>query len=209
MNKSLFFSILTATLFLFTGQTLAADKAPNKIGGLLLGDQITMYGDLVRVESAIPIRDQKYLRIAALSDLEGYKSGTVAFGDCASPGRIVRIKLKYQYSDKEFYEALLARFKKRFGEPDQWRGDPFHVIIAWKWSFRDKNNNKISLTLQHSRDEDYKWGNSVKLTNTTFVEEEQACYQRKHPAGTDKHEDDSSVKKPKLKEKDYQQFIPE
>jgi hypothetical protein len=208
MNRSLFFFILTAMLITFPGQTIA-DQAPNKIGGLVLGDQIAVYLDLVRMETANPIRDQQYLRVVAIKDLEGYKSGTVAFGNCASPGRIVKIKLKYEYSDKKFYEALLDRFKKRFGEPDKWRGDPFHVIIAWKWSFRDKNNNKISLTLQHSRDEDYKWGNSVKLTNTTLVEKERNCYRQKHQGKTGSQKGKSSAKRKKLKEEDYQRFIPD
>ena len=209
MNRSLFFFILTAMLITFPGQTVAAEKAPNKIGGIVLGDQIAMYLDLVRMETATPIRDQQYLRVVEIRDLEGYKSGTVAFGNCASPGRIVRIKLKYENPEKEFYEALLDRYKKKFGEPDKWRGDPFHVIIAWKWSFRDKNNNNISLTLQHSRDEDYKWGNSVKLTNTTLVEKEQNCYGQKSQEKSGSHKGKSSSKRKELKEEDYQRFIPE
>ena len=209
MNRSLFFFILTATLITFPGQTIAAEKAPNKIGGIVLGDQIAMYLDLVRMETATSIRDQQYLHVVAIRELEGYKSGTVAFGNCASPGQIVRIKLKYEYSDKEFYEELLDRFKKRFGEPDKWRGDPFHVILAWKWSFRDKNNNKISLTLQHSRDEEYKWGNSVKLTNTTLVEKEQNCYRQKSQGKSGSQKGKPSSKRKKLKEEDYQRFVPE
>ena len=209
MHRSLLFSILTFMFFFFPGQTIAADKTPNKIAGFALGDQIAMHIDLVRMETAIPIRDQQYLRVVAIRDQKGYKSGTVAFGSCANPGQIVRIKLKYEYSDKEFYEALLDRFKKKFGEPDKWRGDPFHVIIAWKWSFRDENNNKISLTLQHSRDEDYKWGNSVKITNTTLVEKEQSCYRQKGQGKSGIKKRKSSSKRKKLKEEDYQRFIPE
>jgi hypothetical protein len=201
--------MLTSIFFLFPGQIVAADKTPNKIAGFVLGDQIAMYIDLVRMETAIPIRDQQYLRVVAIRELEGYKSGTVAFGSCANPGQIVRIKFKYEYSDKQFYEALLDRFKKKFGEPDKWRGDPFHVIIAWKWSFRDKNNNKISLTLQHSRDEEYKWGNSVKLTNTTLVEKEQNCYRQKRRGKSGSKKGKSSSKRKKLTEEDYQRFVPE
>ena len=209
MNRSLLFFLLTAMFINFPGQTVAGENAPNKIAGLALGEQIAAYIDLVRMETAMPIRDQQYLRVVAIRNLEAYKSGTVAFGSCASPGQIVRIKLKYEYSDKKFFEALLDRFKKRFGEPDKWRGDPFHVIIAWKWSFRNKDNNKISLTLQHSRDEDYKWGNSVKLTNTTLVEEEQNCYRQKRKGKSGSKKDKSHAKRKKLKEEDYQRFIPE
>jgi hypothetical protein len=120
----------------------------------------------------------------------------------------VRIKLKYANPDKKFFNELLKRFKKRFGEPDEWRGDPFHVIVAWKWSFRDKDNNSISMILQHSMDEEQKFGNSVKLTNTTFIEKERSCYERKHPESAKSSKSKSSVKK-KLTEADYQRFIPE
>ena len=208
MNRSLFFSVLVATLILFPGQS-SADNAPHKIGGFALGEQISRFVDLVRMETAMPIRDQQYLRIVEIGNLEGYKSGNIAFGNCARPGQIVRIKLKYEYSDKEFYDELLAQFKKRFGEPDEWRGDPFHVIVAWKWSFKDKDNNKISLILQYSRDEDYKWGNSVKLTNTTLVGQERTCYEKKHPGKLADQEGKTSAKKQKLKAEDYQRFIPE
>jgi len=157
----------------------------------------------------MPIRDQQYLQIVEIGNLEGYKSGNIAFGNCARPGQIVRIKLKYEYSDKEFYNELLDQFKKKFGEPDEWRGDPFHVIVAWKWSFKDKDNNKISLILQYSRDEDYKWGNSVKLTNNTLVEQERTCYEKEHQEKSAAQKNKSSAKKRKLKEKDYLRFIPE
>ena len=208
MNRSLFFSILIATLILFPGQG-SADNVPHKIAGFVLGEQIAIFVDLVRMETATIIRDQQYLRIVEIGDLEGYKSGNIVFANCARPGQIVRIKLKYEYSDKKFYNELLAQFKKRFGEPDEWRGDPFHVIVAWKWSFRDKDNNKISLTLQYSRDEDYKWGNSVKLTNTTLVEQERTCYQKKHQEKSGSRKGKPSSERKKLKEEDYQRFIPE
>ncbi len=208
MNRSLFFSILAATVFLFP-KSVSADMAPRQIAGLVLGEQIATFVDLVRMETATQLRDRKYLREVRIRETDGYRSGTVSFGNCDKPGQIVRIKLKYEYSDKKFYNELLDRFKKRFGEPDEWRGDPFHVIIAWKWSFTDKENNKISLTLQHSRDEDYKWGNSVKLTNTTLLEQEQMCYQKKHPGKSGSQKGKSSSKRKKLKEADYKRFIPE
>lgn len=208
MNRSLFFSILVAIVFLFPNY-VSADKAPRQIAGLVLGEQIAMFVDLVRMETVTPLRDRKYLREVRIRETDGYRSGTVSFGNCNKPGQIVRIKLKYEYSDKKFYNGLLAQFKKKFGEPDEWRGDPFHVIIAWKWAFTDKDNNKISLTLQHSRDEDYKWGNSVKLTNNTLLEQERICYQKKHPGKSDSQKSKASAKKRKLREKDYLQFIPE
>lgn len=208
MNRSLFFSILVVIIFLLPNH-VSAGKAPRQIAGLVLGEQVAMFVDLVQMETSIVLRDRKYLREVRIRETDGYQSGTVTFGNCFKPGQIVRIKLKYEYSDKEFYNELLERFKKKFGEPDEWRGDPFHVIMAWKWSFRDENKNKISLILQHSRDEEYKWGNSVKLTNTTLMERERLCYKKKHPEESGSQESRSSAKKRKLKEEDYQPFIPQ
>ena len=206
MKRPLFL-VLFALLVLFPPKGFA-DKAPGKIAGFALGDQIASCAALVRMDTAMPLRDQLYLRVVETKHLDGYKSGTIAFGECANPGRIVRIKLKYEFSDREFYNELLARFEQRFGEPDEWRGDPFHVIIAWKWSFRDRDNNKISLILQHSRDEEYKWGNSVKLTNTTLIEKERSCYEKKHPNTPDDQASKTSDKT-SLKKLDYQRFVPE
>ena len=208
MNRSIFFAVVVA-IFLLAPTYVYADKAPKQIAGLVLGDQIATFVDLVRMETAAPLRDRKYLREAKIREIDGYRSGTVSFGNCNKPGQIVRIKLKYEYSDKKFYNELLDQFKKKFGEPDEWRGDPFHVIIAWKWSFTDEDNNKISLILQHSRDEDYKWGNSIKFTNNTLLEQEQNCYQTKHQGKSGSKKGKPSSKRKKLKPKDYQRFIPQ
>jgi hypothetical protein len=208
MNRCIFFSILVAIVLLFPNNA-PAEKAPRKIAGLTLGEQISMYVDLVQMETSVVLRDRQYLREVNIREIDGYKSGTVDFGNCSKPGQIVRIKLKYEYEDKDFYDELLEKFKKKFGEPDDWRGDPFHVIIAWKWSFREENGNSISLILQHSRDEEYKWGNSVKLTNTTLMEQEELCYQKKNQEEVGSKETKSASKRRKLSEKDYQLFIPQ
>ncbi len=208
MNRFMFFSILVAIVLLFPNYA-SADKAPRKIAGLILGEQISMFVDLVQMETSIILRDRQYLREVNIREIDGYKSGTVDFGNCSKPGQIVRIKLKYEYEDKNFYDELLEKFKKKFGEPDDWRGDPFHVIIAWKWSFRDENGNSISLILQHSRDEEYKWGNSIKLTNTTLMEQERLCYEKRNQEEGGSKESKPASKRHKLSEKDYQFFIPQ
>jgi hypothetical protein len=187
----------------------SADKAPTTIAGITLGEQISRFVDLVQMETSIVLRDRRYLREVSTQQIDGYKSGTVDFGDCSKPGRIVRIKLKYDYEDKNFFDKLLEKFKEKFGEPDEWRGDPFHVIIAWKWSFKNKKGDNISLTLQHSRDEEYKWGNSVKLTNTTLMDQEQLCYEKKNQQKGGSEETEPTSEKRMLSEKDYQRFIPQ
>ena len=208
MNRCRFFPILVAVILLFPSHA-SADKAPSKLAGITLGDQIAMVVDLLKMETSIVLRDRQYLREVDIQEIDGYKSGTVDFGNCSKPGQIVRIKLKYEYEDKNFYDDLLEKFIKKFGEPDEWRGDPFHVIIAWKWSFKNERGDSISLILQHSRDEEYKWGNSVKLTNTTLMEEERLCYEKKNKDQGGSEESKSASKRRKLSEKDYQRFIPE
>ena len=205
MKRSLCFLVFIGVLSLFP-LTSSAEKVPRKIAGFGLGDRIATYLDRVYMETAV--RNQLYLRAVKVKKLDGFKTGTIVFGNCTDPGRVVRIKLKYELSDKRFYEELLKRFKQRFGDPDEWRGDPFHVIMAWKWSFKDTDGNRISMILQHSRDEDYNLGNMVKLTNTTLLEKERSCYQHKHQkSGVDPGR--KTRDKARLKELDYQRFIPE
>jgi hypothetical protein len=208
MIRFRFFSILFPMVLLFPNHA-SADKAPTTIAGITLGEQISRFVDLVQMETSIVLRDRRYLREVSTQQIDGYKSGTVDFGDCSKPGRIVRIKLKYDYEDKNFFDKLLEKFKEKFGEPDEWRGDPFHVIIAWKWSFKNKKGDNISLTLQHSRDEEYKWGNSVKLTNTTLMDQEQLCYEKKNQQKGGSEETEPTSEKRMLSEKDYQRFIPQ
>ena len=122
------------------------------------------------------------LKEVETKNVEGFKSGLLSYGTCDKPGRIVRIKLKYADPTKKFYDTLLRHFKKRFGEPSEWRGDSFQVIIAWKWSFTDENNNRISMILQHNTmDEEQKMGNSIKLTMTNLVMKERHCFEKMYP----------------------------
>ena len=153
-------------------------QAPRGIGGFVLGEDIAGFKDRVDMDTALPIRYAEYITEVETLDLEGFKSGIIGYGTCHMPGKILRIKLKYANGTKKFYFQLLERFKKQFGEPAEWQGDPFHVVLAWKWSFTDSGNNRISLILQHNtRDTQEKMGNAVKLTLTSQVERERACYQ--------------------------------
>jgi hypothetical protein len=177
--KTKLFLWINLAVFLAGGICMA--QAPHEVGGFTLGRQIGEYKDMVNMETAMPIRYQEYIHEIEIKETEGFKSGLIWIGNCASPGRIVRIKLKYSDSSEKFFNTLLNRFKERFGEPAEWRGDPFHIVIAWKWSFVDDRNNQISMTLQHNnQDEEEKMGNAVKLTLTNLMEEERECHERKY-----------------------------
>jgi hypothetical protein len=178
MKKRLFF--VTNLAFLWIAAICLAAEAPHQVGPFVLNRNIADFKDYVIMETALPIRHLENIEELEIKAIEGFKSGLIAYATCTSPGHIVRIKLKYTDSSKNFYEKLLKRIKKRFGDPSEYRGDPFHIVIGWKWSFVDKDNNRISLNLQHnSRDEEEKEGNSIKLTMTSLIEKDQLCYKEK------------------------------
>ena len=168
------------TLFFFIAAGIAFADAPNQVGGFVLNQDIKKFEDRVIMDTALPVRYAENIEEVEIKFTQGFKSGLIAYGTCDQPGHIVRIKLKYADSSKKFYKDLLKRFKKRFGEPDEYRGDPFKIVDAWKWSFVDQQNHRISLILQHNtKDEQEKMGNSVKLTNTSLMEKDFLCYKNK------------------------------
>jgi len=159
---------------------VSAGEAPREIGGLVLGQPMAAFESRLQLDSRMPLRANPYIHEIETADIDGFKDGLVWVGSCADRGRIVRIRLKYADGSKSFYEALLKQYKKRWGEPTEWRGDPFHILIAWKWSFVDADNNRISLILSHNtQDEEESRGNIVKLTMWNLIENERICMESK------------------------------
>jgi hypothetical protein len=178
MKKQLFIFSALVSLWI-TGICFAAD-APHQVAVFKLNSNITDVKEYVIMETALPIRYMENIEEVEIKPIAGLKSGLIAYATCNKPGHIVRIKLKYKDSSKKFYDKLLKRIKKKYGEPDEYRGDPFHILISWKWSFVDKDSNRISLTLQHnSLDTEEKIGNAIKLTMTSLIEEDRRCYEIK------------------------------
>jgi len=172
--------ILTLMLLIFCVPSLTLAEAPHEVGGFVLNESIQNYEDRVIMDTALPVRYAENIEEVEIKHTRGFKSGLIAYGTCEKPGNIIRIKLKYADSSKQFYKDLLKKFKKRFGEPDEYKGDPFQIMVAWKWSFVDQENNDISLTLQHNQlDREEKMGNAVKLTNSTLFEKDLQCFKRK------------------------------
>lgn len=159
-----------------------AGEIPLTIAGFTLGRPIEEVSEKVIMETALPVRYMENLQEVEIVPLEGFKSGLIAFGTCRKPSTVLRVKLKYADGSLKFYEEVLARFKQKFGEPDEYQGDPFRVFISWKWSFKDQNRNRVSLVLQHNlKDEGEKIGNAVKLTLHNQLEEDAQCYGQQKP----------------------------
>ncbi len=178
MKKKLLF--IANLAFLLVAGVCLAGEAPHQVGVFILNRDIADFKDYVIMETDLPIRHMENIEEVEIKPIEGFKSGLIAYATCAAPGHIVRIKLKYADSSKKFFENLLKQIKKKYGEPDEYRGDPFHILISWKWSFIDKDSHRISLTLQHnSQNLEAKKGNAVKLTMTSLIEEDRRCYKIK------------------------------
>ena len=155
--------------------------APHELAGFVLGGRINEFKDQVQMDTVLPTRYLESLKEVESKEIIGFKTGLVTYGTCIEPPRIVRLKFKYAENSKKFFNELLARYKENLGKPDEWRGDPFHIVIAWKWSFTDKDGNNISLILQHNtRDEEEKQGNAVKMTMWNLMLEEDRCFEQKH-----------------------------
>lgn len=177
---------------------------PIHVGGFALGDDIFDHADKVEMKSCRSLRYMDFIQEGEVDNLPGFKSGLIAFGTCDRPNKILRIKLKYEDGSKRFFNQLKQRFEQSFGRPDEYVGDSFKVVIAWKWSFEDKSGERISLTLQHnSMNPEEKIGNAVKLTLTSQMERERACFEARQP----RHGHEPRAKKLK-NEAMWQFFIP-
>ena len=162
-------------------------EAPHELAGFVLGDEFSRYRDLADPQARMPLRHSKAIDALEVRNLPGYKHGLVWVGNCIAPNRIVSIRMKYADSSKKFYDELLKRFKTRFGAPAEWRGDPFHIVISWKWSFVDDRQNRISMILEHNKkDEDETVGNTIKLTMWNLIDEERTCKSKHTPEAAGK-----------------------
>ena len=173
------YASIGALILIMTLADTSYAQAPHQIGPFILDRDIAEFTDYVYVDTALPIRHMESIHEVEVKPIKGFKSGLIAYGTCAVSNHIVRIKLKYKDNSKAFFEKLKKRIVQRFGEADEYRGDPFHIVIAWKWSFVNRNNQKISLTLQYnSRDEEEKMGNSIKLSMTSLIGDERQCHDK-------------------------------
>ncbi len=167
-----------AAAFCFFAKPAMA-QAPHQVGGFVLGEKIDNFKNKLRMETARGIRYLECVKEVEIKKTDGFKSGMIYYGSCACNNLIIKIKLKYEDSSSEFYEKLLKKVKEKFGEPNEWKGDPFHVVIAWKWHFKDKNGNRITMILQHNTENaDDKLGNVIKLTNSTIMKKEEECFKK-------------------------------
>ncbi len=162
--------IVCTILMLTATPALCGENTPHEINGFSLGSSIEEY-DFITYRN--------FLKDVIIGEVGGFRKGVISYGVCDQPGKIVRIKMKYKDSSREFYRELLKRFKKKFGKPDEFTGDTFGIVLEWKWRFTDKDNNYITLTLQHNlKNPDQNVGNMVKLTMPERIKAERLCFKK-------------------------------
>lgn len=185
------------------GQVLAHD-APQELAGLRLGADIKDYPGKIEMAAADIDLDRQYLSTRALKPVAGFRSGYVTSGTCAQHGRIARIKMNYDDDSMAFYEKLLAVMKQRYGEPQQWRGNPFGTLRIWKWSLKDSGLGDISVILQRysGEDDSFTKGNSIRIAANGLLDEEADCWRKKHP------EEKIEKPAPPAKPLDLEYFLP-
>lgn len=174
---------VAAWLSLVAPSPCLAQSAPLEIVGFRLGDNVKAHAHAIEEGKTEVDINRQYLTTVLIKPVPGYRSGYVAYGNCAAPGRIARIKMNYENDSRDFYEKLLAALKKRYGEPQQWRGNPFGTLRIWKWSLRDKTLGDISLILQHYSGEDdtFTKGNSIRIAASDILDQERDCWREKNP----------------------------
>ncbi len=183
-------------------------SVPQAIGPFALGQDMAELAAAVHMESALPLRYQEYLNEVEIQPLAGFKSGLIAYGLCAQAGKVVRIKLKYRDSSRQFYDALLARTKQRFGTPSEYNGDPFHIVISWKWSFVTPSGQRVSMNLAHNtQDVEEKFGNTIKLTQIGAIKAERNCFLRQNPV-VRAREADQVIPVKRMSPEDWDRLVP-
>lgn len=190
--------IITVFCFFLSPPLQAATKeVPHEIAGIALGTSIDDYPDIIR---------NNFLQDVVVTDWHGFRKGIISYGTCKYTDLILKMDMKYEDKSKEFFQKLLKEFRQKFGEPDKWKGDSFGVLHVWKWHFVDKDQNPVSMSLQHNaKDSDETIGNVVKLSYPERIEEERLCFIDMCKLNNEKAEE---KRREELKKSDWSHLIP-
>ena len=68
-------------------------KTPHGVAGFVLGEQLSKYKDMLQMDTVQPVRHFEAVKEVEIKPIKGIKSGIISYGVCASPGKIIRIKI--------------------------------------------------------------------------------------------------------------------
>jgi len=167
---------------LLASSAMAAQNAPESVAGITIGNNYSTVRSLLEMDSATSPWQKEYIRRIGLKEMEGYKGGYIVVGNCKRKDIILRMKFKYKDGSMDFFNEIYSKIEKRFGKPNDWRGNPFGTLKVWKWSLGDADGN-VSLILQHfsGDDDSITKGNSIRLSRPSWLQEEMQCWDSMYP----------------------------
>lgn len=146
---------------------LHAGNIPKSIAGITLGNNVKSYPEIM---------DSNFLKDVVVTDWHGFRKGTISYGVCLHPDKILKIDMKYEDRSKKLFKQVLKKLKTKYGEPD-WNGDSFGLKHIWKWHFTDENGDRVTMKLQHNvKDSAETLGNMIKLAYPDKIDEERSCF---------------------------------
>ena len=148
----------------------AEAKAPLTAGGFTLGTAISGYNFTSQ---------ENFVQEVIITDIKGFRKGSVTYGVCDRQGEILRIKLKYHDKSSSFFKKLLKQYKQKFGSKPKYVGGRFGNIKSWRWSFTDEKGQRVKLVLQHNlKNLDESLGSTMKLSLPDQLIAERKCFNK-------------------------------
>ncbi len=198
MNRVAYLLLAVACCLVSFSAAARADNGPVSIVGIKLGTPVSEYKELIKEGSTLRMWDQEYLSRVELKHIPGMKSGYLSFANCDKLDTVVRIKLKYDDSSVDFFQKMYKALEKKYGTPQN-RGNPFGTLKVWKWALTSPQGHAISLILTHNngKDDEYSYGNTLRLADRTLIDHEAACYRLRQQEEANKHPAPPVLEKPK------------
>jgi hypothetical protein len=166
------------------GSAARAADPPLTLSGITLGEEAARHKDRLQPAKERVVEGAPWLRRIPVKDDRYFTGGYVLVGACATPGRVVRIKMHYRDPSLDFFRSISGDLLRRYGDPTEYKGDFDGRTMGNKWSFSDGQTRPMSLILQRSEAEDPEigTGNTIKLTNWGLLEAERTCWQERQAA---------------------------
>ena len=178
--------VLAGLLTLLACAAAQAGTPPTSLAGITLGDAATNYKGRINPSKARPLDAAPWLRRMPVAGDKFFSGGYVLVGTCAAPGRVVRVKMRYQDDSLDFFRKISGEMLGRYGDPAEYKGELDGRVMGNKWGFSDPWLRPVSLILQRTEGQDPELGagTTVKLTNWGLLEAERACWQERHAGRT-------------------------
>ncbi|WP_045220971.1 hypothetical protein [Desulfonatronum thioautotrophicum] len=181
-----------ALMFCLAWTGSAGAESFKTLAGIELGSEMDHYWHLVYRDTATEHPDVLFMKEAKLKPwvIPGVRGGSLSYTACRDEELVSRVKIKFAERSESLFRDLFAdpteklfrdlnrMYRERWGRPDQWLGNPFNTIQAWKWILGKDGPEQVEVVLMYSKVEDVRPGVSIKMTHTTLWDEERACWEQ-------------------------------